>query len=75
MYAAISDVALRPYADASSPLGFSMDVAPNVGGGLVALRLSTGKEAWRAKPADACGVRKANRVGRRLRVQMPAYQE
>lgn len=58
MYAAISDVALRPYADASSPMGFSMDVAPNAGGGLVALRLGTGRETWRAKPAEACGVRK-----------------
>ena len=39
-------------------MGFSMDIAPNVGGGLVALDLSTGKEAWRAMPSAVCGARK-----------------
>ena len=58
MYAAISDAAIRPYADPKSPMGFSMDIAPNVGGGLVALNLRTGKEAWRAMPTEVCGARK-----------------
>lgn len=58
MYAAISDVAVQPYADPSSPVGFSLDVAPDHGGGLVALDLATGTEAWRAAPAALCGSQK-----------------
>jgi len=58
MYAAISDVELRPYADSTSPMGFRLDIAPNRGGGLVALDLTTGKEAWRAAPANVCGLQK-----------------
>ncbi len=58
MYAAISDVELRPYADAKAPAGFSLDLAPDRGGGLVALDLATGTKAWRAAPAQVCAGKK-----------------
>jgi polyvinyl alcohol dehydrogenase (cytochrome) len=58
MYAAVSDAEIRSYADSSSPAGFSLDIAPDRGGGLAAIDLLTGKEVWHAAPAAACGTRK-----------------
>ena len=58
MYVAISDVQLVPAIDLKSPQGYTLGVSPTAGGGLHALRLADGKEAWDAKPVLDCGDRK-----------------
>jgi polyvinyl alcohol dehydrogenase (cytochrome) len=59
VYVALSDVGFKGIvADSSSPQGFRLLPNPNQGGGLFALRLSTGEQVWSAKPASTCGDRK-----------------
>jgi polyvinyl alcohol dehydrogenase (cytochrome) len=57
MYVALSDLAFSPVADKSAPQGYRLELDPNRGGGLFALRLADGERVWSAKPA-ACGDRK-----------------
>lgn len=57
MYLAVSDLQLSIAADPSSPQGFSLLPNPTQGGGLFALRLSTGEKVWSAAP-PSCGERK-----------------
>jgi polyvinyl alcohol dehydrogenase (cytochrome) len=58
MYIAVSDLEFSGMTpDSSSPQGFRVDLAPDKGGGLFALRLATGAQAWSTKPV-LCGDRK-----------------
>jgi polyvinyl alcohol dehydrogenase (cytochrome) len=57
MYVAVSDVALSSVPDPSVPAGHRLELDPNRGGGLFALRLASGERVWSAKPAS-CGQRK-----------------
>jgi polyvinyl alcohol dehydrogenase (cytochrome) len=57
MYVALSGIQFAVVPDNAAPQGYSFGVDPKQGGGLFALRLSTGETAWSAKPAD-CGERK-----------------
>jgi polyvinyl alcohol dehydrogenase (cytochrome) len=55
LYVALSDIGFTGIApDKTSPQGFRLLPNPNQGGGLFALRLSTGERVWSAKPASAC---------------------
>ncbi len=57
MYAAVSDQTVSGIPDKSSPLGYRLVLDPVKGGGLFALRLSSGEKVWSAKP-PSCGDRK-----------------
>jgi polyvinyl alcohol dehydrogenase (cytochrome) len=57
MYAAVSDLKISPVPDKSAPQGYHLDLDPNHGGGLFALRLASGEKVWSAKPVS-CGERK-----------------
>ncbi len=57
MYVAVSDIGLAGVADKTAPQGYRLELDPNQGGGLFALRLATGEKAWSAKPV-LCGERK-----------------
>ena len=58
MYVASSDLKIKGIvADKTVPEGYRLDLDPNQGGGLFALRLATGERVWSAKPAS-CGERK-----------------
>jgi polyvinyl alcohol dehydrogenase (cytochrome) len=57
MYVAVSDLAMTGVADKSAPQGYRLELDPNHGGGLFALRLTNGEKVWSARPAS-CGERK-----------------
>jgi polyvinyl alcohol dehydrogenase (cytochrome) len=58
MYVALSDLTFkRIVADKTVPEGYRLDLDPNQGGGLFALKLSSGEKVWSAKP-PSCGERK-----------------
>jgi polyvinyl alcohol dehydrogenase (cytochrome) len=57
MYAAVSDLEIKPVPDQAAPGGYRLAPDTTQGGGLFALRLATGEKVWSAKPA-ACGDRK-----------------
>ncbi len=57
VYAAVSDLQITVAPDSSAPQGYSLGVDPNHGGGLFALKLSTGEKVWSAKPSS-CDARK-----------------
>jgi polyvinyl alcohol dehydrogenase (cytochrome) len=57
MYVAVSDISLTGVADKTAPHGYRLELDPNQGGGLFALRLTTGEKVWSAKPAP-CGEHK-----------------
>ena len=50
VYVAISDIGISTVADPSAPQGFRNVLDPNIGGGLLALNLETGKILWSTKP-------------------------
>jgi polyvinyl alcohol dehydrogenase (cytochrome) len=59
MYVAVSDLQITGVVpDSTAPQGYRLTVDPNKGGGLFALRLTTGEKVWSAKPAP-CGERKS----------------
>lgn len=57
MYVALSDLAMTGVADKAAPQGYRLELDPNHGGGLFALRLASGEKAWTANAAG-CGERK-----------------
>jgi polyvinyl alcohol dehydrogenase (cytochrome) len=57
MYVALSDLVMKGVADKTAPRGYRLELDPNHGGGLFALRLGSGEKVWTAKPAS-CGERK-----------------
>jgi polyvinyl alcohol dehydrogenase (cytochrome) len=58
MYVAVSDLKIKGVLlDKSAPQGYRLSLDPNQGGGLFALRLTTGEKVWSAMPAS-CGDRK-----------------
>ncbi|MFZ0592404.1 MAG: PQQ-binding-like beta-propeller repeat protein [Bryobacteraceae bacterium] len=57
MYVALSDLGLTGVADKTAPKGYRLELNPNQGGGLFALRLTSGEKVWSAKPVS-CGERK-----------------
>lgn len=57
MYVALADPSMKGVADKTAPSGFRLELDPNHGGGLFALRLANGEKVWTAKPAS-CGDRK-----------------
>ncbi len=57
MYVAFSGLQLTIVPDSAAPKGYSLGVDPKQGGGLFALRLSTGEKVWSASPVS-CGERK-----------------
>ncbi|MBV8809487.1 MAG: PQQ-binding-like beta-propeller repeat protein [Acidobacteriaceae bacterium] len=57
VYAAVSDLQITVALDSSAPQGYSLGVDPNRGGGLFAMKLSTGEKVWSAKPGS-CDARK-----------------
>jgi polyvinyl alcohol dehydrogenase (cytochrome) len=59
MYVAVSDLHIKGIVpDKASPQGYRLQLDPNQGGGLFALRLNSGEQVWNAKPSSACGDRK-----------------
>ena len=57
VYVALSDLALTGVPDKTAPKGYRLELDPNHGGGLFALKLTTGEKLWSAKPVS-CGERK-----------------
>ena len=58
MYVALSDLHIKGVvADATSPQGYRLQLDPHQGGGLFALRVSSGQQVWNAKPSSSCGDR------------------
>jgi polyvinyl alcohol dehydrogenase (cytochrome) len=58
MYVAVSDLKITGVVlDKTAPEGYRLTIDPQQGGGLFALKLSTGEKVWSVKPAS-CGERK-----------------
>lgn len=57
MYVALADPSMKGVADKTASSGYRLELDPNHGGGLFALRLGSGEKVWTAKPAS-CGDRK-----------------
>jgi polyvinyl alcohol dehydrogenase (cytochrome) len=57
MYVALSDLAMSGVPDKTAPQGYRLELDPNHGGGLFALRLTSGEKVWTANPIS-CGERK-----------------
>lgn len=57
VYVALSDLGMTGVADKTAPHGYRLELNPNQGGGLFALRLTNGEKVWIAKPVG-CGERK-----------------
>jgi polyvinyl alcohol dehydrogenase (cytochrome) len=58
MYVAVSDLKITGIVlDKTAAEGYRLTIEPQQGGGLFALKLSTGEKVWSAKPAP-CGERK-----------------
>ena len=56
IYVALSDLSMAGVADKTAPQGYRLELDPKDGGGLFALRLTTGEKVWTAKPVG-CGER------------------
>ncbi len=56
-YVAVSDLSMKGVPDKTAQGGYRLELDPNDGGGLTALRLTNGEKVWSAKP-PSCGEQK-----------------